>query len=93
MCLTRNMAAKSKSARYYASNPKARAKKKKYDTKYHSTPSRKKYRSELNTARKKRKIYGKGGGDLSHTKSGKLVRESSSKNRARNGANGKSTKK
>ena len=87
------MAAKSKSARYYASNPKARAKKKKYDTKYHSTPSRKKYRSELNTARRKRKIYGKGGGDLSHTKSGKLVRESSSKNRARNGANGKSTKK
>jgi len=30
---------------------------------------------------------------MSHTKSGKLVRESTSKNRARNGANGKSTKK
>jgi len=87
------MAAKSKSARYYASNPKARAKKKKYDTKYHSSPSRRKYRSELNSARKKRKIYGKGGGDLSHTKRGTLVRESASKNRARNGANGKSTKK
>ena len=87
------MAAKSKSARYYASNPKARAKKKKYDTKYHSSAERRKYRSELNSARRKRKIYGKGGGDMSHTKSGRLVRESASKNRARNGANGKSTKK
>lgn len=87
------MAAKSRSAKYYASNPKARAKKNKYNTKYHSTPERKKYRAELNAARKKRKIYGKGGGDLSHTKKGTLVRESASKNRARQGANGRSTKK
>ena len=87
------MAAKSRSAKYYASNPKARAKKKKYDTSYHSTPERRKYRSELNSARRKRGIYGKGGGDLSHTKRGTLVRESASKNRARNGANRKSTKK
>ena len=87
------MAAKSRTAKYYASNPKARAKKKKYDTSYHSTTERKKYRAKLNAARKKRKIYGKGGGDMSHTKSGKLVRESASKNRARQGANGKSTKK
>ena len=87
------MAAKSKSARYYASNPKARAKKKRYDTAYHSTPARKKYRRELGKARRKRGIDGKGGGDMSHTKSGKLVRESASKNRARNGANGKSTRK
>ena len=87
------MAAKSKSARYYASNPKARAKKKKYDTQYHKSAERRKYRSELNAARRKRKIYGKGGGDLSHTRSGKLVRESASKNRARQGANGRSTKK
>lgn len=87
------MAAKSRSARYYASNPKARAKKKKYDTKYGSTTKRKKYRAELARERRKRGIMGKGGGDLSHTKSGKLVKESASKNRARNGANGKSTKK
>lgn len=87
------MAAKSRTARYYASNPKARAKKKKYDTKYHSSAERRKYRSELNAARRKRKIYGKGGGDMSHTKSGRLVRESASQNRARNGANGRSTKK
>ncbi len=87
------MAANSRTAKYYASNPKARAKKKKYDTKYHSSTERKKYRSELNAARRKRGIAGKGGGDLSHTKSGRLVRESASKNRARQGANGRSTKK
>ena len=87
------MAAKSRTAKFYAANPKARAKKKKYDTKFHSTTERKKYRAELNAARKKRKIYGKGGGDMSHTKRGTLVRESASKNRARNGANGRSTKK
>ena len=87
------MAAKSKTAKYYASNPKARAKKKKYDTAYHSTSKRRKYRADLAKARRKRGIMGKGGGDMSHTKSGRLVRESASKNRARQGANGKSTKK
>jgi hypothetical protein len=87
------MAARSKTAKYYASNPKAKAKKASYDTKYHSSAERRKYRSELNSARRKRKIYGKGGGDLSHTKKGTLVREAASKNRARQGANKKSTKK
>lgn len=87
------MAAKSRTARYYASNPKAKAKKKKYDTAYHSTAERKAYRAKLAKARRKRKMMGKGGADLSHTKSGRLVRESASRNRARNGANGRSTKK
>lgn len=87
------MAAKSRTARYYASNPKARAKKKKYDTAYHSTAERRAYRAKLAKARRKRGMMGKGGPDLSHTKSGKLVKESVSKNRARNGANGKSSKK
>ena len=87
------MAARSKTARYYASNPKARAKKKKYDTAYHSTAERKDYRAKLSKARRKRGMMGKGGPDLSHTKSGKLVKESPSKNRARQGANGRSTKK
>jgi hypothetical protein len=87
------MAANSRTAKYYASSSKARAKKKKYDTVYHSTTERKRYRAALNAVRKKRKIYGKGGKDLSHTKSGKLVRESASRNRARQGSNGKSTLK
>ena len=88
------MAAKSRSARYYASNPKARAKKKKYDTAYHSTAKRRKYRSDLNKANRKAGTYGNGDGkDMSHTKKGKLVKEKASKNRARNGANRRSTKK
>lgn len=87
------MAAKSRTAKYYASNPKARAKKSAYDTAYNKNPKRKKYRAELAAARRKRGIMGKGGGDLSHTKKGTLVRESVAKNRARNGHNGKSTKK
>lgn len=86
------MAAKSRTAQYYAKNPKARAKKKKYDTAYGKTTERKKYRAELNGERRKRGIYGKGGKDVSHTKGGGTKLEAPSKNRARNGANGKSTK-
>jgi hypothetical protein len=88
------MAAKSKSAQYYASNPEARKKKAAYDTKYGKTAKRRKYRSALNKANRKAGTYGNGDGkDMSHTKSGRLVKESASKNRARNGHNGKSTKK
>ena len=57
--------------------------KKKYDTKYHSTPKRKEYRKELAAVRRSRGVMGKGGSDMSHTKDGKLVAEDSSKNRAR----------
>lgn len=85
---------KSASAKYYQNNPEARAKKKAYDKKYHSTPERKKYRAELNTANKKAGTYGnKDGSDMSHTKRNTLVKEKASKNRARNGSGGKSTKK
>ena len=88
------MAAQSRTAKYYASNPKARAKKKKYDTSYHSTPERRKYRSKLNKANRKAGTYGNGDGkDMSHTKKGKLVKESASKNRARNGAGGRAKRK
>lgn len=55
---------------------------------------RTKYRSKLNQENRRRGDYGNGDGkDLSHTKTGKMVKESQSKNRARNGKNGKSTKK
>lgn len=81
---------KSKSAKYFAKNKKARDKKKKYDTKYHSSDERKSYRAKLNKETRKKKTPGK---DVSHTKSGKLVREKRSTNRARNGKNGKSSKK
>ena len=61
---------------------KSSAKKKANDTAYHATPERRKYRSELNKAN--RKNPNKKGYDKSHTKSGKLVNEKQSKNRARN---------
>ena len=57
--------------------------KKKYDTKYHSTPKRKEYRRGLAAVRRSRGVMGEGGSDMSHTKDGKLVAEDSSKNRAR----------
>lgn len=77
---------KSKSAKYLASNPAARKKKQAYDKKFHATPERIAYRSKLNKANREAGTYGNGDGkDMSHTKSGKLVKESASKNRARNG--------
>jgi len=65
-----------------------------YDKKYQATEKRKKYRAELNRANKKAGTYGNGDGlDMSHTKSGKIVKEKAKTNRARNGQNSKSTKK
>jgi hypothetical protein len=61
---------------------------------YQSSPKRRAYRAELNAEARERGIYGKRKSmDLSHTKSGKMVLENKSKNRARQGSNGKSTKK
>jgi len=76
---------KSRSAKYYASHPEARKKKNDYDKKYHSSPARRKYRATLNAENRKRGTYGNlDGKDLSHTTTGRLVKESQSKNRARN---------
>lgn len=84
----------SRSAKYFQNNPEAREKKNEYNKKYHSTDERKDYRAGLNKANKEAGTYGnKDGKDKSHTKSGKLVSESQSKNRARNGKGGKSSKK
>ena len=55
---------------------KSSAAKKRYDTKYHATTKRKKYRAKLNKANRKAGTYG--------NKDKKLVKESQSKNRARN---------
>lgn len=70
--------------------------KRKYDKEYSASTERKRYRAELNRANKKAGTYGKMkslGMDRSHTKAGALVMERTSANRARNGQNGKSTKK
>jgi hypothetical protein len=63
---------------------------------YQSSPERRRYRAELNAEARERGIYGKRSEksmDLSHKKNGKMVLENKSKNRARQGSNGKSTKK
>ena len=73
-----------RTARFYRDNPKSRAKKNAAQRKRNRSPENKQYRAELNRARRAAGVYGKGGKDFSHTKSGKLVRESPSKNRARN---------
>lgn len=66
-----------------AKSPKALAHKRKYETEYESSPARKKYRRELEGERRKRGVAGKGGGDMSHTKTGKIVVEDPHTNRAR----------
>jgi hypothetical protein len=79
---------------YAGLSKKAIDNKKEYDKEYHATGTRKRYRAELNKANKKAGTYGNGDGmDMSHTKSGAMVRERMSSNRARNGKNSKSTKK
>jgi hypothetical protein len=82
---------KSKSAKYFAKNKAARDKKKKYDSEYHKSEKRKKYRAGLNKAN--RDSPNKKDQDKSHTKSGKLINERRSKNRARNGRGGTAKKK
>ena len=81
------------SAKYYRKNASARRVKAKKDTEVNARPEQQAKRRELAKERTRRGIMGKGGKDLSHTKSGGLVRESVKKNRGRQGANGKSTKK
>lgn len=77
---------KSKSAKYFAANPEARAKKNAYNKEYHSSEERKNYRVRLNKANRDAGTYGNGDGkDMSHTKSNSLVKEKQSSNRARNG--------
>lgn len=82
----------SESAKYFAEHPEARKKKNEYNKKYHATEERKNYRVELNKYNRKNDGYGDDK-DASHTRSGKLVQESRSRNRARNGKGNKPSKK
>ena len=74
-----------KTARFYRSNPEARAKHSRDEPKRNDTPKKKKYRAELQKRRRDLKIDGKGKstGDISHPS---MKVESSKKNRARGGA-------
>lgn len=85
--------AKSKSAKYYASNPEAAKKKAAYQRKLNKKPSVKAASEERWAERRRRGIAGKGGKDLSHTTDGRMVLESPAKNRARNGAGNNAVRK
>jgi hypothetical protein len=88
------MATKGRTAKYYASNPEARKKRLEYQKEYNKSDKEVKKRVELNRENRKRGTYGNGDNmDMSHTKDGKMVKENYKKNRARQGSNGKSTKK
>ena len=84
---------RSKTSKYYAENPEAAEKRREYQRKRNKTEEQKKYRAEHQKERRRRGIDGKGGDDVSKKKNGKFVLEHPYKNRARNGADGKSTKK
>ena len=73
-----------KTARYYRSNPKARAKHVKDNTKINNTPAKRKYRRDLMKIRRKRKPGAQQ--DVSHKSGGGVTIESIKKNRARGGA-------
>jgi len=98
-------AGKSKSSQNYKKNPASAAKRRAYDRAYSKKnygskapdSAKKRTRNKVAasrwSARKKAGIAGKGGPDMSHTKSGRMVKENKTVNRARNGKNGRSTKK
>lgn len=71
----------SRTAMYYRTHPKARAKKKAYDTKFNRKPSQREKRSELvQHNREHDKKYGKAsrrGKDASHTSHGIVYKKSS----------------
>jgi len=70
---------------YYRTHPKARAKRLRDQARINRRPKERKRRVALRRERRKRGIDGKGGPDISHTKSGKVVLEDPSINRARKG--------
>jgi len=84
---------KSKSAKYYSENKSAREKKNAYQREYNKSEEAKKHRAECNKARKELGLKKGDPRDASHTKNGKIVAEHKKTNRARQGANGRSTKK
>lgn len=84
------MTAKSKSAKYYASNPAARKKKAATDKKINSRPSQVKKRVEANKARRRAKAAGKNvtGLDASHTKRGIVFKKTSANRGSKSDSSG-----
>lgn len=82
-----------RTAKYYATHPEARAKRLKQQAAYDKREGQSEHRAECNRGRRELGLKKGDKRDASHTKDGRMVKEDRSKNRARNGANGKSTKK
>lgn len=73
----------SKSAKYYQDNPEAKKKKDAYNTEYHSTTERKKYRAALQALNRENGTHGnKDGMDVAHVSKTKTKSQSQSENRA-----------
>jgi len=83
----------SKTSIYYANNPEAAEKHREYERKRNKKPGRAEYRKKHAQARVELGLKVGDKRDASCTKDGNFTVESRSKNRARQGANGKSTKK
>ncbi len=75
-----------RSAKNYRDNEGSRQRKNAAQRRRNKLSINKKERAEHNKARRDAGIYGKGGPDMSRTKSGGFVKENPSKNRARNRA-------
>lgn len=86
------MAAKSRTAKYYAENPEARKKKAEYDTKLNRRPEQLAKRRELEKANREHdKKYGKEsrrGKDLAHTASGMRYKDTSANRGDKNDTKG-----
>ena len=78
--------AKGRTARYYAANPKAAARRRKQQRRYNKTAKGLKIRVKANKLNRQLGTYGNGDGkDASHTGPNKGKLESPKKNRARKG--------
>lgn len=75
-----------RTAKFYRNNPEAREKHRAAQREINKSPEKRKYRSMLIKERRKRGIYGKGGGDISHQPDGSMKIESRKANRARGGS-------
>jgi len=84
------MTARSKSAKYYAANPKARKKKAQTDKKINARSEQIKKRVEANRARRKAKAAGKNvaGKDASHTNNGIRFKKTSVNRGSKSDSNG-----
>lgn len=87
------MATKGKTAKYYKENPEANKRRLKQQSEYNKTENGLISRIRANNGRRYLGLKKGDPRDASHTKDGKVVAEHRVKNRARNGSNGKSTKK